>query len=117
MNSEEFISALRVSVRDASISDAIKVIGDPPGRKISPEAKQLSEWYKSLGSQERDFVARIITDAVDRAIFGFLCVLDGVRAIEGARDKGRLVLFYDRESRVLLNNPDDEYLHDIYNSG
>jgi hypothetical protein len=54
---------------------------------------------------------------VDRAIFGFLCVLDGVRAIEGARDKGRLVLFYDRESRVLLNNPDDEYLHDIYNSG
>ena len=39
------------------------------------------------------------------AVFGFLCVLDGVRAIEDTEVKGQLKLYYEKENKsVLLND-------------
>ena len=42
-------------------------------------------------------------------------MLDGVRAIEGVGDKGRLSLYYEKDGeKILLNNPDNDYnLHDL----
>jgi hypothetical protein len=56
----------------------------------------------------------IIKEAVETSVFGFLCVLDGVRAIETS-DKSNLKLYYEKAGNVvLLNDEDDDYLHDIF---
>ncbi|MDQ3816057.1 MAG: hypothetical protein M3362_00005 [Acidobacteriota bacterium] len=61
-------------------------------------------------------VGRGMRDAVHASVFGFFCVLDGVRTIEGLGEKGSLELYYvSGATRVLLNNVGKEDLHDIYN--
>ena len=59
-------------------------------------------------------VSSVILDAVDRAVFGFLCVIDGVRAIDDSEKKGALELRYVNDGSVLLNAPDGEMLHDLW---
>jgi hypothetical protein len=55
-----------------------------------------------------------ITMASDTTMFSFLCVLDGVRAIEDTEEKGQLKLIFSKDGvEELLNNPDEEYLHDL----
>ncbi len=45
-----------------------------------------------------------LDDVAEGVIFGVLCVLDGVRAIESGPDKGELELYYVKDgTRVLLN--------------
>ncbi len=57
----------------------------------------------------------VVNDAAEGAAFGFLCVLDGVRAIENGQLKGRLELHYvNGDRRVLLSDPDWEELHNLY---
>ncbi len=53
-------------------------------------------------------------DAVNRAVFGFLCVLDGVRSIEEGQDNGRLELVYHKGKSVVLNPSEGEMLHDLW---
>jgi hypothetical protein len=56
-------------------------------------------------------------EAVELAVFSFLCVLDGVSAIEDEPEKGVLTLRYiKRDEDLLLNDPADEFLHDTYNA-
>jgi hypothetical protein len=55
-----------------------------------------------------------VLDAVNRAVFGFLCVIDGVRAIEHGADKGSLELRYVKNGSVLLNPPDGKVLHELW---
>ncbi|MGB8695118.1 MULTISPECIES: hypothetical protein [Acinetobacter] len=43
MNNADFVDALRVYVRDAGIKDVISKLKSPPGRKVTPEMKNLSE--------------------------------------------------------------------------
>jgi hypothetical protein len=114
MNAEEFIHAIKLAVRDAAINNTIDVLARPPGRKPSQELLRTSEWYNSLDARGRAILAEIVAIAVDDAIFGFLCVLDGVRAIEDTTDKGRLELSYIKDGVEVLNDS-NLMLHDIYN--
>jgi hypothetical protein len=60
---------------------------------------------------------RIIELSVDSSIFGFLCILDGVRALEYGAEKGCFELYYKKgDQRALLNDENKEFLHDIYKS-
>jgi hypothetical protein len=52
--------------------------------------------------------------SVETAVFGFLCVLDGVRAIANSADKGSISLLYEGVCSVKLNADSD--LHDLFNS-
>ena len=116
MNSEQFISIIKQVVRECAIEDTIENLEDPPGRKV-PEAEQLrSDWFNGLSEDDRSKVESIVTDAVDEALFGFLSVIDGARAIEDGEDKGRLVLIHKSQNEVLLNDPDKIGLHDLYNA-
>ena len=48
------------------------------------------------------------------AVFGFLCVLDGVKAIKKTGVKGHLKLYNEKEKKsVLLNDSNEDYLHDL----
>lgn len=61
-------------------------------------------------------VMKTVNLASRQATFGFLCVLDGVRAIESVQDKGRLTLFYEKgQKKLLINDNKEDFLHDLFN--
>lgn len=116
MNSQEFVKIVKDVVRDSAINDIISVTENPPGRKPSQHLKTRSEWYKTLSDEQKEIVRAIVSDSVDTALFGLLCVIDGVRAIDDSPEKGTLELFYSKGEAQLLNPPDGLMLHDLYNA-
>jgi len=115
MTPEEFVEAIRTAVHESAISGTESSLLGPQGRRPAAGDVELSRWYCELSSEDRVHVNTVIRHSVHSAVFGFLCVFDGVRAIE-AESKGRLELVYvkDNDRRVL--NSESELLHDIYQS-
>lgn len=57
-----------------------------------------------------------VREAAELAVFSFLCVLDGVSAIENGPEKGELRLLYTSGTEsTLLNDSNEELMHDFYN--
>ena len=116
MDKEEFIKLIKSEVSDSSIESTIENLIDPPGRKPSAELLAQSEFYKSLSIENKEIINKIISEAVSEAVFGFLCVLDGVRSISKAGELNNLELSHvSTAQKTLLNSEQGEYLHDIYN--
>lgn len=116
MNSKKFVDVIKLVVRDAAIMDVIAISENPSGRRVSEMQKSRAEWLRSLNGNEREIIKSLVTDAVDQTLFGFLCVLDGVRAVENGPAKGAFELRYLKGESVLLNPQDESMLHDLYNS-
>ena len=116
MDKEEFIKLIKSEVADSAIESTIENLIDPPGRNPSTELLTQSEFYKSLSTENKEIVNKIISESVSEAIFGFLCVLDGVRSISKQGELNNLELSHVNASqKTLLNSEQGEYLHDIYN--
>ncbi len=117
MNNELFIELIKMHVRDAAIEDVILKLNKPPGRKPRQRHVAQSQWFNQLSTDDKNNVKEVVQEAVDEAIFGFLAVLDGVRAVEDSSEhNGEFKLMYGREDgEDRLNDPDKEYLHDIFN--
>ena len=114
MNSSEFITAIKEVVLKSSIEDTILLLESPPGRKPEKHLVFLSNWYNGLDEDQKIIVMEIIQIATHGAIFGFLTVLDGVRAIEGDSNKGSLELSYVvKDDKYMLNDPSGPMLHDL----
>lgn len=107
----EFTKIIKEVVAQAAIEDTIDNLDDPPGRKPHEQLLVQSEWYRSLSPCDREMVGKVIAEAVHESVFGFLCVLDGVRSISGAGESNDLKLSC---SGIQLNDDSDELLHDIY---
>ena len=59
----------------------------------------------------------VIEEAVDTALFGLFCVLDGVRTIEDSEEKTIFQLYGMKGGRnILINKEDEESLHDRFNA-
>lgn len=86
MTSKEFVDAIRRYVMEASVTDTILNLKDPPGRQPEPELIQQSRWYLALGEADRAMVDRLLTSVAEATIFGFFCALDGARTIAAPRD-------------------------------
>jgi hypothetical protein len=114
MDSRQFIDLLRVAVRDGAASEVMTVRQKPPGMRPSEDLVNRSNWYNSLDDDQRRILSSIVLDAANRAVFGFLCVIDGVRAIENEGEKGRLELRHVKNGSVLLNPPEGTMLHDFW---
>ena len=114
MTPQDFVEALCVTVRDPSVSGAIATLTRPPGRKPPADIRGLAEWYATLDAGGREMVRRALELAVDGAVFGFLCVLDGARAIESKPDKGSLMLIHCGSQDRILNDPGGPSLHELY---
>ncbi len=115
MNGQDFTKIIVEVVRETAISGSIEYLKELPGRKPPEELVRLSEWFKSLSEQDQENLMKIVTMAVDDSLFGFFAVLDGVRVIEDD-DKGLLELNYIKnDKKILINNPNQEFLHDMYN--
>ena len=113
MDSQQFVELLRTLVRDSAASEELSILQDPPGKRPSPDVQERSKWYHSLDENQKRILSSVILDVADRAVFGFLCVLDGVRAIENS-NRGRLELRYVNDKATLLNAPDGEMLHELW---
>jgi hypothetical protein len=114
VDKERFVSAIRVAVQDAAVTTVIETLMKPPGRAPDADLKLWSSWFNGLAFSDRQNVERVIQQTANAAVFGFFCVLDGVRAIEDGEPKGTLVLHYRAaNSEVHLNDEDGDLLHDI----
>ncbi|MFC5863868.1 hypothetical protein ACFPT7_16285 [Acidicapsa dinghuensis] len=117
MTPENFVNALKVQTSDAAVRGTVAQLRAPSGRKPDPKLVMLSEWFNELSSSDQEHVTEVIRQAAQLAVFGFFCVLDGVTVFEDGPNKGDLKLIYSNRSETLvLNNPQVEFLHDIYNS-
>jgi hypothetical protein len=114
MNSQEFVELLKLVVRDGAASEELSILRSPPGRRPPSDLIERSAWYNSLQDDQKRILSSIILDVADRAVFGVLCVLDGVRAIESTSDKGRLELRYVKDTATLLNPAEGDMLHDFW---
>jgi hypothetical protein len=114
MNRESFVDAVRPAVQDSAVTDTISVLSKPPGRKADENLRVLSAWFNQLGYQDRQNVERAIEITARAALFGFLCVLDGTRAIEDGPAKGTLDLRYRQGAKdISLNDDAGEVLHEL----
>lgn len=112
----DFVEALRTECRDAAVSGCVSQFERPSGKKPSPELGRLSDWYNNLSEDDKELVVAAMKRAADATLFGVLCVIDGVRTIEGQGDKSEFRLTATRASSTCLIAPSDELLHDIYRS-
>lgn len=113
MNSQEFIDVIKTEVLESSIDATIKLFERPPGRSPAKELMEMSVWYTSLSTEDKQMVNKLIQESARGAVFNFLCILDGVKAIEN-NDKGTLKLYYQRrEENILLNDQSKVNLHEL----
>ncbi len=116
MNNTAFVNAIKLAVEESSTEGMKELL---QSNKIPREnIRRMSAFYNSLNEGDQKVVQEIIKESVSSAIFGFFCVLDGVRSIENGPDKGSLELKYKNATRneeVLLNDFEEEFLHDLYN--
>ena len=114
MNQEEFVDVIKLVVIDGSIKAVESNLIKPAGRQPQKELVELSDWFNRLNFEDKIMVRKLITESVETGVFGFLCVLDGVSAIEASGEKGSLVLNFEKQGvSTWLNNPDENYLHDL----
>jgi len=117
MNKEKFVDAIKIAVGQATEKDIKSILEKPIGRNPNERQVELSNWYKNLSATDKDNLHEVVKQTVDMCLFGTLCVIDGVRVIEDAPDKGELILEYHKDGHITkLNEQRGVYLHDIYNS-
>jgi hypothetical protein len=118
MTSENFVSAVKLVVEKNGFKDITSNLEAFPETINDDKWKALSSWFNNLDLIEKEYVKQIVAESFSTALFGFFCVLDGVRVIEAGSNKGELKLYYSKGGEnVLINNPETgDFLHDIYNS-
>lgn len=117
MTQEQFIDAIKIAVTKSSVNGVVSTLKSPPGRNPEELDVKVSKWYNGLDAAEKEIIMHIIKEAVDNSVFGFLCVIDGVRTVTDDGESGEFVLSYkDGEGEYLLNSPNEDYLHDLYNA-
>jgi hypothetical protein len=116
MDAEQFIDAIRQVVYQSAIDGTLQTLTNPSGRDYRQKVADRTAWARSLDEESQRHLRSAITIAAHSAVFGFLCVLDGVRQIENEPGRGTLELTHkSSRGEVLLNDPTGDFLHDILN--
>ena len=114
MDKESFVNAIQLAVEDGAVTATIQRLSNPPGRKPDEHLLVLSKWFNQLPPSDRQHVEQVIEMTAHGTLFGLLCVLDGVRAIEDGPEKGTLELLYRKgKTKLTLNGDEGEMLHDL----
>jgi len=114
MDSETFIEILKSTVEEPAISGILKILENPPGKKPKESLVRLSEWFNKLSEYDKTMVKEVLGEGLKMNMFGLLALLDGVRLFNNF--DGKLELYYVQDNiKLLLNDSNKEYLHDIYN--
>lgn len=117
MINEEFVKKIKLYVRDSALKGTVRQLTKPSGRSPKPISIKKSEFYNNLNDKEKEVLTCIIKDSIDLSLFNFLTILDCVSFIDDEAEKPNYELYrVTSEKKELINNPDEEYLHDIFNS-
>jgi hypothetical protein len=117
LDQETFVNEIRARVRDSAVDSTIRVLTQPPGRSPKKDLLELSGWFKQLAPDDRENVERLIKRVANITVFGFLCVLHGVRVIKEGSEVGDFELkFRCGGIETALNGEPLNMLHDIFNS-
>jgi hypothetical protein len=118
MTPSHFVEALQSEVRDAAAADTIAQIKAPSGRRPPEAIRKLSAWFNNLSNDDQQAVTEVAYMTAHNAVFGFLCVLDGVRIIDDGEQRGELELNYVQvgQANVRLNPSSGDPLHDLLNA-
>ena len=116
MTANDFVEAVRAQASDGAVDAVLSCLHSPPGRKPSQHDSELSNWYGSIPLEHQAMVQAIVVETAQQAVFSLLALLDGVAALGEEHHAGRLQLFYTNgEQQVLLNDPRQEELHNLFN--
>lgn len=102
----------------AGTSDGIlKYAEHPVGRGVSAERKARASWIATLDDDRRRWLHQLVEEGAHSGVFGVLCVLDHVRFLEDAEEKGSFTLIYTSPSgaQTQINPEEGEMLHDLFN--
>ena len=114
MNAAEFVSGIKSEVQDSAVRETIDLLTQPPGRSPSLSLLSASAWFKSLSSEDQQQARQVLAIVSRSAVFGLLCVLDGVRTLEESNEKGIFELLYKNGAdSILLNSPKGPMLHEL----
>jgi hypothetical protein len=116
---DEFVAAVETVVYSAAVRGTLAGLRDgPAGREPGARASALHDWYEALDATDQELVAEAVREAAHAAVFGFLCALDGVVAIDDPPHTDMRLTAVDPSGTVtVLNDPStDEHLHDKFNS-
>jgi hypothetical protein len=116
---EAFAHAVKTEAFDSAVEVVTGTLRDgPPGRRPSPRSVAMSAWYAGLEDSDRAMVTEVIRDATHSAVFGVLCMLDGVRVADGAPHAGLELTASapDGGTTVLASSRSASDLHDEFNA-
>jgi hypothetical protein len=115
MNAEEFVQGIKSRAADSAVLSVVANLQKPPGRQPPASLVEDSVWFAQLDETTKVHVLRIAKRAADYAVFGFFCIVDGVRVIESGPNKGEFTITYHNgDIDEVLNAPGKELLHDLY---
>ena len=115
MHPEQFVDVIKKVVSKSAVEGVLAELHSPPGRRPNADLMAMSAFWHTASGEQKEMIAQIIRLAVDDATFGFLSVLDGVRAIEDSEQKGELSLVWRKDDEVVVLNESGD-LHDYYNA-
>jgi hypothetical protein len=115
MTPQTFVSSIKVAVAENAAKGVISQLAAPAGRNPSEAVLELSEKFRALTDEQRDFVVQIAEMAADQAAYNFLGILDGIIAVESVEAKGELKLVFETDTGSdWLNDPDQVELTYAY---
>ena len=112
MTPERFVETIREVVSEVAFTGQMARLREPPGRQPRPNIVRRSEWFNSLSSSDQDMVAETVRSAVEAAVFRFLCLLDGVTALDDGQGMLRLTYRTPEYGDTWLNDPTACELHE-----
>jgi hypothetical protein len=115
MTKEEFIAILKSNIVNDAFKNAEVTWLNPPGRNPDKYLLDISAWYCNLSDFDKEKIKIIAFDVLKMSVFSLLTILDDVTKVTDEEGKFELY-FTSQNGKILLNNPDEEYLHDIFNS-
>src|SRR5438876_346922 len=116
MNTSEFVEIIRETVCEAAIRSTLSNLEHPPGRRPRESLITQSQWYLHLDEYQRSIVQGIVRSSAEHAVFGFLCVIDGVRPVESTQEKGSLELRFEKGGTDEVISPSNSFLYELSNA-
>ncbi|APE44209.1 hypothetical protein BOO69_12975 [Sulfitobacter alexandrii] len=116
MEKEVFAERLAQSMA-GSAESILRYAEKPPGRGVTAQRRALADWLATFDAEGRERLLQLVGEGVHAGVFGTLCVLDHVRAVEDAEERGTFTLSHTSPAgeTVVLNPDSGEMLHDLYN--
>lgn len=114
MDGKSFIELLKNTSRIDAIKTTISLLEDLDGKGYNEKMKKMCYFYSNLKNIDKKNINNIIKLSVDTSFFNFLCVIDGVSAIENGPNKGDFKLYYIKNNKNILLNCEEDLLHDYY---